>query len=63
MSNDPNAETFEPEGSNTNPTPQQALATIQEALSGLRYGHVTVIVHNGVVVQVERLEKKRLRAD
>lgn len=63
MSDESSVESVEPTSSHDNPTPQQALATIQDALTGLRYGHVTVIVHNGVVVQVERLEKRRLRAD
>lgn len=30
------------------------------ALRGLRYGTVTVIVHDGAIVQVERTEKVRL---
>lgn len=34
---------------------------IQEALRGLRYGVVSIIVQDGVVVQVERTEKRRLR--
>jgi len=38
------------------------LAIIQEALQGLRYGQVTVIVQDGVVVQVERTEKRRFKA-
>ncbi|HVN83757.1 MAG TPA: YezD family protein [Candidatus Binatia bacterium] len=38
-----------------------ALARVREALSGLRYGEVTVIVQDGVVVQVERTEKLRLQ--
>ncbi len=63
MSTGPTAENIEPDDPHHDPTTPQALATIQEALSGLRYGHVTVIVHNGVVVQVERLEKKRLRSE
>ncbi len=33
---------------------------IQQALEGLQYGSVTIIVQDGCVVQVERLEKKRL---
>lgn len=33
---------------------------IREALQGLRFGSVTVIVQDGVVIQVERSEKKRL---
>jgi len=36
------------------------LQTILEALRGLRFGSVTVIVQDGVIVQVERIEKKRL---
>jgi hypothetical protein len=37
-----------------------ALEHIEEALRGLRYGQVTVIVQDGVVVQIERTEKTRL---
>jgi hypothetical protein len=37
-----------------------ALDRIQDALRGLRFGEVTVIVQDGVVVQVERTEKLRL---
>ncbi len=36
------------------------LARITAALRGLRYGTVTAIVQDGVVVQVERTEKFRL---
>ena len=41
-----------------NQTPVQA---ILDALHGLRFGSVTVIVQDGVVIQIERIEKKRLR--
>lgn len=34
---------------------------IREALRGLRYGIVSIIVQDGVVVQIERTEKRRLR--
>ena len=37
-----------------------ALNKVRDALHGLRYGEVTVIVQDGVVVQVERTEKVRL---
>jgi hypothetical protein len=37
-----------------------ALEAIQQALRGLRFGEVRVIVHDGLVVQVERLERRRL---
>jgi len=38
----------------------QALDRINAALHGLRYGTVTAVVQDGVVVQVERTEKIRL---
>ena len=47
---------------NQRPTSQSApsaLEFIQEALRGLQFGEVTIIVHDGVIVQVERTEKKR----
>ena len=37
-----------------------ALRRIRDAVSGLRYGSVLVIVQDGVVVQIERTEKMRL---
>jgi hypothetical protein len=36
-----------------------ALAFVEEALRGLRFGEVTIIVHDGQIVQVERTEKRR----
>lgn len=40
--------------------PLDALDRIQKALRGLRYGTVTAVVQDGVVVQVERTEKFRV---
>lgn len=37
------------------------LQQIREALSGLRFGSVTIVVQDGVVVQIDRTEKKRLQ--
>ena len=34
---------------------------IRDALKGLRFGAITVIVQDGVVVQIDRTEKRRLR--
>ncbi len=42
--------------------PEDPLDRIRVALRGLRYGTVTAVVHDGVVVQVERTEKIRLDA-
>jgi hypothetical protein len=36
------------------------LARVRQALRGLRFGEVRIVVHEGAVVQVERTEKLRL---
>jgi hypothetical protein len=36
-----------------------AFDQIRQALRGLRYGDVTVTVQDGVVVQIERTERRR----
>jgi hypothetical protein len=40
---------------------EESIASIREALSGLRFGQVSVTVHEGRVVQIDVTEKKRLR--
>jgi hypothetical protein len=40
---------------------RQALTQIEEALQGLRFGQVTITVQDGVVVQIDRLERTRLQ--
>jgi hypothetical protein len=40
---------------------EPALEHIRQALSGLQFGEVSVIVQDGVVVQVDRIERKRFR--
>lgn len=39
------------------------LAMIREALVGLRFGSVMVIIQDGVVIQIDRTEKRRLRSN
>ena len=39
---------------------EDGLARIQAALRGLRFGSVTAVVQDGVIVQVDRTEKVRL---
>lgn len=39
---------------------QAVLAEIQSALQGLRYGQVVIVVQDGVVVQIDRIERRRL---
>jgi hypothetical protein len=38
-----------------------SLDAIRDALRGLRYGTVSIVVQDGVIVQIERTEKRRLR--
>jgi hypothetical protein len=38
-----------------------ARTQIDEALRGLEFGQVTVVVQDGVVVQVERTERRRFQ--
>jgi hypothetical protein len=37
-----------------------AVEVVQEALRGLKFGSVVIVVQDGHIVQVERTEKKRL---
>ena len=37
------------------------LASVREALRGLQFGSVNIIVQDGVVVQIDRTEKRRVR--
>ncbi len=34
---------------------------VQQALRGLKFGSVTVVVQDGVIVLIERTEKRRVR--
>lgn len=40
--------------------PATAMPAIAAALAGLRFGQVTVTVHEGQVVQIDRTERHRL---
>jgi len=40
---------------------EQALVHIREALRGLEFGVLSIIVQDGVVIQIDRTERKRLR--
>ena len=54
-----------------NPSPSDAehllrstalIEQIRESLAGLQYGTVTIVVQDGVVVQIDRTEKRRLQS-
>jgi hypothetical protein len=55
--------TAEPQPTCRPPVPEAnfrwALRNLEEALRGLRFGAVTLLVQDGVVVQVERTERHR----
>jgi hypothetical protein len=46
---------------NETPLDHEAIEAIRQALRGLRYGQIVVVVQDGVVVQVDRTERRRLR--
>ncbi len=52
----------QPEVLKGNPQPQdkQVLDGITQALAGLRFGSIEIVVHEGKVTQIERKEKFRL---
>lgn len=37
------------------------LEQVRSAVRGIRYGEVRVVIQDGVIVQIERIEKQRLR--
>lgn len=43
-----------------NDAEESAFRLIRDALRGLQFGSVTIIIQDSVVVQVERTEKKRI---
>lgn len=40
---------------------EESLTSVREALSGLKYGNVSLTVHEGRLVQIDVTEKKRLK--
>ena len=41
----------------------ESIASVREALSGLRYGNVSLTIHEGRVVQIDVTEKKRFKSN
>jgi len=46
---------------NRDPIPRDLLVLLRHALHGLQYGNVTLVVHDGHVVQLDRIEHTRLK--
>jgi hypothetical protein len=61
MSNDAPPITESTPSSRRDAALEDALNQIRRALEGLQFGEVSVIVQDGVVVQLERRERRRLR--
>ncbi|HEY4309808.1 MAG TPA: YezD family protein [Pirellulales bacterium] len=38
----------------------QVLSQVRQALAGLQYGQIAITVQDGVVIQIERVERVRL---
>jgi hypothetical protein len=47
----------------TDNLPATVVQSIVQALSGLRYGQVTIIVQDGRVIQIDRTERHRFTAE
>ena len=43
------------------PSPDSVLDQLRLAIKGIRYGEIRVIIQDYVIVQIERVEKQRLR--
>ena len=52
--------TQKPAGAREGEPGQAALALIEQALRGLRFGPVDITVQDGVVIQIERTERTRV---
>jgi hypothetical protein len=37
------------------------LEPIRAAIKGIRYGEVRIVIQDGVVIQIDRMEKQRIR--
>jgi hypothetical protein len=37
------------------------LEPIRKAIKGIRFGEVRVVIQDGVVIQIDRMEKRRIR--
>jgi hypothetical protein len=60
MSQNESSETVSPEPVGED-SREREIAQIRDALRGLKFGAVNIVVQDGVVVQIDRTEKRRLR--
>ena len=60
---EPNSQTTSVPGQQCADSGDEALNQIRDSLRGLRFGSVNIIVQDGVVIQIDRTEKQRLRGN
>ena len=48
-------------GARSSPAVELNLGPVRMALKGIRHGEVRVIIQDGVIVQIDRVERQRLR--
>lgn len=60
MDSKPKPDSAANDGHSSSAIDAAVLERIRESLEGLRFGAVTIVVHDGKVVQIERSEKVRL---
>lgn len=39
---------------------REVLSQVQQALQGLQYGHVSLTIHDGRLIQIDRVQRSRL---
>ena len=60
---EPTSEQSTTHGPSREGTTDDAILQIRDSLRGLRFGSVNIIVQDGVVIQIDRTEKRRLRGN
>jgi hypothetical protein len=60
---DPTSQTQPGAGRERATSVDEALDQIRESLRGLRFGSVNIVVQDGVIIQIDRTEKRRLRTN
>jgi hypothetical protein len=61
MSNNATSSRDDDRANRAGPVRELDLDHVRTAVRGIRYGEVRVIIQDGVIVQIERVEKQRLR--
>jgi hypothetical protein len=60
---DPDVNEHSVSGQSRGNATDEELQQIRDSLRGLRFGSVNIIVQDGVVIQIDRTEKRRLRVN